>query len=82
MFKKPPWMHGGMFGRLEVGEEAGVLQQLGRRWWCLRQMNGRGIKRGEKGKRPREAERTGLGEQRWETRGERGLPGLMAWITV
>ena len=52
MFKKPPWMHGGMFGRLEVGEEAGVLQQLGRRWWCLRQMNGRGIKRGEKAMAP------------------------------
>ena len=31
---------------------------------------------------PWEAERIGLSEQRWETRGERGLPGLMAWITV
>ena len=31
---------------------------------------------------PWEAEQIGLSEPRWETRGERGLPGLMAWITV
>ena len=42
----------------------------------------RGSREEGKVRGPWEAERIGLSEQRWEARGERGLPGPMTWITV